>query len=347
MGCWERVWAPLIAPALVPGETTGERMRKRVFIPFMYCIIIVYFIFAVYLSSTRGVYESAPSITTTVLFSTALVKVYVRKNLTPLDIEVLVLVGCSVGTIWVDLKSSNKYDVWAGFIVGMDALLVARCKGALVTFLKYYFIAYLLVKSLEETYQFGLYDFIPSEDTARECEPLALKDSLLLWVLRAGFFVLDFIFTRSFAEGMAAEQARSQSAVDTAGRVANALAAFNLEEAEEALLETTDSDLCTAFRVLLANLRSYRPYLPEALFHGEPTGSPEDEDPTCRRPPGMDGSAVYIVFTDIQSSSALWESSPAAMRDAMAIHDSIVRSAIRRTAGYEVKTIGDAFMVAF
>jgi len=56
---------------------------------------------------------------------------------------------------------------------------------------------------------------------------------------------------------------------------------------------------------------------------------------------------VTLVFTDIESSSSLWERVPALMREGLRVHDEIMRKAIAETQGYEVKTQGDSFMIAF
>ncbi|KJE92954.1 hypothetical protein CAOG_03826 [Capsaspora owczarzaki ATCC 30864] len=56
---------------------------------------------------------------------------------------------------------------------------------------------------------------------------------------------------------------------------------------------------------------------------------------------------VTLVFTDIQNSTAIWESDASAMRTAIKVHNNIMRRCLRRHKGYEVKTEGDAFMVAF
>jgi predicted ATPase/class 3 adenylate cyclase/Tfp pilus assembly protein PilF len=56
---------------------------------------------------------------------------------------------------------------------------------------------------------------------------------------------------------------------------------------------------------------------------------------------------VALVFTDVQGSTALWEHGPALMREALAVHDEVLRRIIEERGGYEVKTEGDAFMVAF
>ncbi|KPI84909.1 receptor-type adenylate cyclase a-like protein [Leptomonas seymouri] len=55
---------------------------------------------------------------------------------------------------------------------------------------------------------------------------------------------------------------------------------------------------------------------------------------------------VTLLFTDIESSTALWAMVPQAMAAAMKIHHSIVRELIVHYKCYEVKTIGDSFMIA-
>ena len=56
---------------------------------------------------------------------------------------------------------------------------------------------------------------------------------------------------------------------------------------------------------------------------------------------------VTLVFTDIKNSTILWETYPVAMQSAIKMHNEIMRRHLRIIGGYEVKTEGDAFMVAF
>ncbi|PYH77694.1 adenylate cyclase AcyA [Aspergillus uvarum CBS 121591] len=56
---------------------------------------------------------------------------------------------------------------------------------------------------------------------------------------------------------------------------------------------------------------------------------------------------LAIIFTDIKKSTSLWETCPDAMRSAIQIHNDILRRQLGIIGGYEVKTEGDAFMVAF
>src|SRR5271154_522798 len=56
---------------------------------------------------------------------------------------------------------------------------------------------------------------------------------------------------------------------------------------------------------------------------------------------------IAMVFTDIKNSTMLWELHPVAMRSAIKTHNVIMRRQMRIIGGYEVKTEGDAFIVAF
>lgn len=56
---------------------------------------------------------------------------------------------------------------------------------------------------------------------------------------------------------------------------------------------------------------------------------------------------VTFLFTDIEGSTRLWEANPAAMRDALASHDAILRTTIEAAGGVVFKTVGDAFCAAF
>ncbi|KAF2724254.1 PP2C-domain-containing protein [Polychaeton citri CBS 116435] len=56
---------------------------------------------------------------------------------------------------------------------------------------------------------------------------------------------------------------------------------------------------------------------------------------------------VTLVFTDIKNSTMMWETYPVAMQSAIRLHNELMRRQLRIIGGYEVKTEGDAFMVAF
>nr|AGT29399.1 ESAG4 [Trypanosoma brucei] len=55
---------------------------------------------------------------------------------------------------------------------------------------------------------------------------------------------------------------------------------------------------------------------------------------------------VTLIFTDIESSTALWAAHPEVMPDAVATHHRLIRTLISKYECYEVKTVGDSFMIA-
>ena len=61
----------------------------------------------------------------------------------------------------------------------------------------------------------------------------------------------------------------------------------------------------------------------------------------------LPAGVVTFVFTDIESSTRLWEQYPQAMRAALACHDAILRHAIEIHDGVIFGTAGDAFYAAF
>mmetsp|Transcript_17945 Transcript_17945/g.38789 ORF Transcript_17945/g.38789 Transcript_17945/m.38789 type:complete len:557 (-) Transcript_17945:176-1846(-) len=56
---------------------------------------------------------------------------------------------------------------------------------------------------------------------------------------------------------------------------------------------------------------------------------------------------VTIVYTDVQGSTALWESCPSDMKKGTDIHDVIMRQCYTDHSGYEISTEGDSFNLAF
>ncbi|ETN39078.1 uncharacterized protein HMPREF1541_05300 [Cyphellophora europaea CBS 101466] len=56
---------------------------------------------------------------------------------------------------------------------------------------------------------------------------------------------------------------------------------------------------------------------------------------------------MTLLFTDIASSSALWDADATSMAAAMIAHDKLLRHYMARHTGYEVKQNGDGFMIAF
>ena len=125
---------------------------------------------------------------------------------------------------------------------------------------------------------------------------------------------------------------------------------LDLQEAETRLQQVFSCfgncevlEVVQGLRFAIENLHEYRNYIPKLLFV-------EDGDSDCgnlSEPPGEQGESIAVVFTDIRSSTTLWESDPAGMKESLEIHNKLIRKLISTHRGFEVKTIGDSFMITF
>ncbi|RHW67462.1 Adenylate and Guanylate cyclase catalytic domain containing protein [Trypanosoma brucei equiperdum] len=64
------------------------------------------------------------------------------------------------------------------------------------------------------------------------------------------------------------------------------------------------------------------------------------------RAPREPTDPVTLIFTDIENSTAQWAAHPDLMTEAVAAHHRLIRALVLRHNCYEVKTIGDSFMIA-
>eukprot|EP01063_Lacrimia_lanifica_P011034 TRINITY_DN1779_c1_g2_i1.p1 TRINITY_DN1779_c1_g2~~TRINITY_DN1779_c1_g2_i1.p1 ORF type:complete len:836 (+),score=127.19 TRINITY_DN1779_c1_g2_i1:65-2572(+) len=210
---------------------------------------------------------------------------------------------------------------------------------------------WLVVAAAELTYRMGLLDIptlVPYEERAQSCaKPPCPRQGLTGDIVYPLVVLLVEVgAVAGFTKSIRDERLKMCASVDAAQYIAQRLADFDLAAASAYLHSreaTLPLELVTSFSALLANLESYRPYLPAELFAHE-------EDMPSDMPSGVPGLSdpwIALVFTDIRASSQLWEASPEAMRDAMLLHDDAIRTALHNHSGYEVKTIGDSFMVAF
>ena len=95
------------------------------------------------------------------------------------------------------------------------------------------------------------------------------------------------------------------------------------------------------FVAMVDNLIEYRAYVPSSLLTAN-----SDMAGSRRRVQPPTGN-IACMFTDIQGSTQLWKRSAEDMNTALEMHNEAIRAACIAHDGYEVKTIGDSFMVAF
>src|SRR5262249_2536748 len=68
---------------------------------------------------------------------------------------------------------------------------------------------------------------------------------------------------------------------------------------------------------------------------------------TLRVMPELPSGTVTFLFTDLESSTRLWEEHPDAMGDALARHDDALRSSVEGRGGHVVKMRGDGVHAVF
>ena len=249
---------------------------------------------------------------------------------------------------------------WPALVLVIDILLVMRVPSLCTTFVVVTTVIYLGVMALEETFRFGLLDLpgLTPQDGEYgrkehfrlmiECETLPCRVPFPPrgMAIPIGVFVLDFLVTRGFAEDAMKQQESMERTIDTVQEIASLLARYDVKHVAE-LLEAHQKDLpegmTAALRRLEGNLRVYKAYLPSALFEADDEASEQ----VFVAPPGRETEVATIAFTDIRASTSIWESAPDGMRAGLRIHNAVMREVMQRFTGYEVKTIGDAFMVAF
>ena len=278
-------------------------------------------------------------------------------RLTPAAAHMLLaLLGSNM--LVLDWRTAGVLDAWAL----VPLLIVAtgsggRLAAATPLFLTAVTLLYLAVAAAEDAAGIGLYGLRPRSAEASAAG--AATDAVLGWFVAAKAFVLRSslvggALALSLWMRRAAESAAAAAALEgeLANLTARAVSRFELDKAEQLVDHAEGLECADSFRALISSMRHYRPYLPNTLFqryeHDE-FGDVRSEPLTPasyngRAPP--EGS-ITIAFTDIQSSTHIWEIAQGAMRTALKTHNAVLRRTLERCRGYEVKTIGDAFMVAF
>ena len=283
-----------------------------------------------------------------------------------------IMVSFSVAICFADFSSAASVQEsrgWPMFVVVVDVLLACRLSDRFARILVFVINVWLIILASETGFRFGLYDIpgtISYDDrrTRCDCEKPPCPDiarSIVDFSFYFTIFVCDFLFTRSFAIQVTKEKARVAASVDLAQHLVQNLVNFDLKSSEVLLQSDCNikDPLHVPFMQLISNLREYRPYLPASLFNSTTSDSSSELDscnplslprPLSTKPctvPGRNGQNATIVFTDIQGSTSLWEAAPSGMKLALQIHNKIIREQIYFHRGYEVKTIGDAFMIVF
>ena len=275
-------------------------------------------------------------------------------------IVVCVAYGIALGIILTDLsiRAGSVNIMWTANVIVVDFLLVMQVHARYSLVLVLFTVFWLTLMLAEEGFRFGILDLpglLPQSERramlSRQggCDDLPCPaETLKFFALALLVFLIDFVATRGFARNLLKEQDTMRQTISAVQEIASLLARYDVDEVA-GLLQTHEQnlpeDMSAALRNLERNLRRYRPYLPAALF--EEMEGDDTAAVLSIAPPGLEDNIATIVFTDIRASTSIWENAPEGMRSALRIHNAVMREVMALFSGYEVKTIGDAFMIAF
>ena len=352
-----------LEPALtLDGQTSANERKKRTLFLQMCSVgvfLVLWFLAASAPVLHARILTSVACIISVFIFTISISLVLLKYRLS--DVFVVAMVyGASLCILCWDLNSRTKSSSsWPLLVICVDCLLIMELPARYSVGLVVFTCLWLLLTAVEESLRFGLFELpglTPQEgaysrrEFAREmveCAtlpcPVRFPPSPMFMSLSV--FIIDFLATRSFASQVLKEQAAMERTISVVQEIASLLAKYDVEGVAEMLKVQRDElpeEMHATLRRMEENLRKYRPYLPAALFEEE-GGAPSASVP----PPVLENDVGTIVFTDIRSSTSIWECAPEGMRAGLKIHNAVLREVMQVFGGYEVKTIGDAFMVAF
>ena len=280
-------------------------------------------------------------------------------------IVMLPLYAAAAGVMLWDFDARTlSEDRWAILVLIIDMLLVMRVPTFYTSGLVGFVVLWLVLLGVEESFRFGLYDLpgLPPQEgeygrkyyhnKVHECGKLPCPQPFPPSNLIRGVsvFVIDFIITRGFAREVLKEQASMERTINAVQEIASLLAKYDVEGVARMLAargSELPEEMYETLQTMEQNLRRYKPYLPAALFEEMEEEDGIQQEHKAVAPPGEESETATIVFTDIRASTSMWEHAPEGMRAGLKIHNTVIREAMQMFGGYEVKTIGDSFMVAF
>ena len=190
----------------------------------------------------------------------------------------MLLMSLTVCLLSIDFNAvaANRIRTISCIIVFVDIALTCRLSGKLTVFILGTTTIQELVVLFEASFRIGIYDVstsAPYDERTIDCycdEPPCAdaNRAACTFILVMAIFLLDFYFTRSFAESVTKENAKMESAIRTTHTIAICIAAFEIDEAMQVLRveEGLPTELEETLRKILGNLNQYKPYLPRSCF---------------------------------------------------------------------------------
>eukprot|EP01062_Namystynia_karyoxenos_P079707 TRINITY_DN8453_c0_g2_i9.p1 TRINITY_DN8453_c0_g2~~TRINITY_DN8453_c0_g2_i9.p1 ORF type:complete len:384 (+),score=63.34 TRINITY_DN8453_c0_g2_i9:72-1154(+) len=299
-------WNSLSRPVLRAADSDEDRQQKVFLMP-IYCAIVLLCVVLLMAGSFRTVTRMSHVQYLLTIVSNSLTVVLMR-FCSGGRLRLLIglsLVANVLGTIIRDWANASVAELrlWGLAIVLIDVALVCNVHKQVVSLILFILVAWLLIERIESVYVFGLYDssyWGPGNQLVDLCDcsdpPCALSARVAFahYVALLFIFFSDFYLTRGFAEGMRQQFAMVTASVSVCTSVATMLSRYEVSAARELVDGVQGAalppEMRVAFGVLLRNLDSYRPYLPQSCLRTDERGDKQvsDTDDDSRPPPVQD-----------------------------------------------------------
>eukprot|EP01062_Namystynia_karyoxenos_P029454 TRINITY_DN2212_c0_g4_i1.p1 TRINITY_DN2212_c0_g4~~TRINITY_DN2212_c0_g4_i1.p1 ORF type:complete len:1039 (+),score=224.98 TRINITY_DN2212_c0_g4_i1:83-3118(+) len=362
-----------------PGDTARDSVHRRVLVP-----VGIIFTIAAGITILTQVDQAGLCLAATAIagISSALCWVVpvLRVRVSYSKLVGGVGLGLTAGVLLMDVCAAARLRprTWQIVILVLDLMVLIESHRLLQQVVLALTLAVVAAERVEARWRYGLYEggewgtdaAVPSVcDCLRPPCEVPNADALHGWVIAVVVLAAEFYHTRAFAARLRAQLKAFDVSVKVAEHVAKLLAAYATDDARRVVTRegaALPRELREAYEQLLANLDSYRVFLPDSVLMSpqvyndrrDSVASTSSEllarewtQPASpmRPAPGAasENAEVAVCFTDIQRSTELWEFCPQGMYAGLHMHNAVIRDVYAVCQGYEVKTIGDSFMVAF
>eukprot|EP00756_Hemistasia_phaeocysticola_P066601 Hpha_TRINITY_DN9346_c0_g2::TRINITY_DN9346_c0_g2_i1::g.26024::m.26024 len=338
-----------------PGDEPKEAMAKRVLVPvacFVFILNLPVFIDTLFNDDMPKAMSIGHGIG---LVSSVAAVVMARMGVGIDNAIDIVCVVWALAVMFIDIFDAAllRPRFWFFVVLLMSALL-AYTRPAIIRWIIPSALIILLLERVESTSRFGLYDVLqeripPLCHCADPPCSIPVFDAFISFMFMMLIIVLSFYISSRSHKALQREMHTTESLIKVVSEVALALAQYDIGKAETVIaVNSLPPDLVDSYEKLLDNLNSYRVYLPDALLESDDDlASPVLGAPGANSVVTGEEVDACLVFTDVQSSTVLWEAFPQGMYEALRTHNTELRSVSKTLDGYEVKVIGDALMLAF
>lgn len=253
------------------------------------------------------------------LYVLVLIAVFVTKRCSLAQLYAFICFLCVVITL-ADISGHPDFGMRSTgmFIVTISILFVLDVSDRFIECIVVYVVLYLMVVEAEAAFRYGLFDYpgqASDEVRTRACNcdnppcGSSVGEFTNAWATQATPFVVNYFLARSFAVRTRDETAKVQASVSAAEALAACLVRFDLSTASKILAEhkgALPDELHVQFNMLLYNIGSYRPYLPQSLLERQASSNGSSDD-ACNelylRPGTEDSADVANMAADDTCSS--------------------------------------------